>query len=71
MKEVSYPKVSGAPCLTYEITAWLSYLNIGILIGTLALALFNASDDVVAKNFAYIYAFISVVVLVRPSIPDD
>ena len=65
MKEVRYPRVSGSSCLINGIAAWLSYLNIGILIGTLALALFNASDDVVAKNFAYIYAFISVVVLVR------
>ena len=36
-----------------------------MLIGTLSLALFNASKDQVARNFAYVYAAISVGVLVR------
>lgn len=44
--------------------AWVSYLNIAVLIGTLSLALFNASKDEVARNFAYAYAIISVIVLV-------
>lgn len=35
-----------------------------MLIGTLALALFNASEDTIAQNFAYLYALISVGVLV-------
>ncbi len=47
--------------------AWVSYLNIAVLIGTLSLALFNASKDQIARNFAYIYAAISVGVLVRDS----
>ena len=42
----------------------MSYLNIAVLIGTLSLALFNASKDQIARNFAYVYAVISVVVLV-------
>ena len=45
--------------------AWVSYLNIAVLVGTLSLALFNASKDQIARDFAYVYAFISVVVLVR------
>jgi hypothetical protein len=36
-----------------------------VLIGTLAVALFNASKDPIARNFAYLYAFISVGILVR------
>ena len=46
-------------------TAWVSYLNVSILVGTLSLALFNASKDQVAKNMAYAYAAISVGTLVR------
>jgi hypothetical protein len=34
------------------------------MIGTLALALFNASKDPIARNFAYVYAGISIGVLV-------
>ena len=47
------------------VTAWVSYLNMAILIGTLAVALFNASKDPIARNFAYVYAIISVGILVR------
>jgi hypothetical protein len=36
-----------------------------VLIGTLAVALFNASKDPIARNFAYLYAVISVGILVR------
>lgn len=36
-----------------------------ILIGTLAVALFNASKDPVARNFAYLYAVISIGIMVR------
>ena len=36
-----------------------------ILIGTLAVALFNASKDDIARNFAYLYAGISIGILVR------
>lgn len=44
--------------------AWVSYLNMGVLLSTLSLALFNASNDAVSLIFAYIYAFISLAVLV-------
>ncbi|KAF5382170.1 hypothetical protein D9615_004466 [Tricholomella constricta] len=43
---------------------WVAWLNISILIGTLAIALFNASNDEVATNFAYVYALISIGVLI-------
>lgn len=47
--------------------AWVSYLNVAILVGTLSLALFNASKDEVARNMAYAYAVISVGTLVSAS----
>lgn len=47
-----------------SIAAWVSWLNLSILIGALALALFNASKDDIARNFAYAYALISAGVLV-------
>ena len=47
------------------ITAWISYLQTAVLIGTLALALFNASKDQIARNFAYAYAILSIAVTVR------
>lgn len=50
--------------LNAAATAWISYLSIAVLIATLALALFNASKDQVARNFAYVYAVISIGVLV-------
>lgn len=49
----------------YWHAAWIAYLNISVLIGTLSLALFNASKDQIARNFAYAYAAISVGILVR------
>jgi len=42
---------------------WISYLNVAILLGTLAAALFNASHDALARNLAYTYALISLGVL--------
>lgn len=48
--------------------AWISYLNISMLIGTLSIALFNASKDEIAKNMAYAYAAISVGIMVRLSL---
>jgi len=48
-----------------HIKAWISWLNLSVLLGTLALALFNSSRDVVARKFAYIYALISIGVLVN------
>ena len=47
------------------IAAWISYLQTAVLIGTLALALFNASKDQIARNFAYAYAILSIAVTVR------
>jgi hypothetical protein len=43
---------------------WVSYLNMAILIGTLSVALFNASKDPIARNFAYVYAVISIGILI-------
>ena len=42
-------------------------MNMAVLIGTLALALFNASKDDISRYFAYAYAVISVGILVRAS----
>ena len=65
MNEVSVClRVTYSMNLTVHI-AWISYLNIAVLIATLALALFNASKDQIARDFAYTYAAISVGVLVR------
>ena len=47
------------------MAAWVSWLNISVLLATLSLGLFNASKDDVARRFAYVYAVISVCVLVR------
>ncbi|KZP00348.1 hypothetical protein CALVIDRAFT_460560, partial [Calocera viscosa TUFC12733] len=45
---------------------WISYLNNSILLGTLAITLFNSAskDDTVARAFSYVYAVISLGVLV-------
>jgi len=59
-KKIATPiKVEAKVWFANERT-WVSYLNIGVLIGTLALALFNASKDDVARNFAYFYAIVSI-----------
>ncbi|KAH7868424.1 hypothetical protein F5879DRAFT_389149 [Lentinula edodes] len=52
--------------LTYApyFLAWVSWLNLAVLLGTLSLALFNASKDTVARNFAYTYAVISIIVMI-------
>ncbi|EKM57813.1 uncharacterized protein PHACADRAFT_251676 [Phanerochaete carnosa HHB-10118-sp] len=63
-KKIATPiKVEGKVWFANERT-WVSYLNIAVLIGTLSLALFNASKDQIARNFAYTYAAISVGVLI-------
>jgi len=63
-KKIATPvKVEGKVWFANERT-WVSWLNIAVLIGTLALALFNASKDSVARNFAYLYAAISVGTLI-------
>ncbi|KAG6334487.1 hypothetical protein ID866_4598 [Astraeus odoratus] len=56
-------KVEGKVWFANERT-WISWLNTAVLLGTLALALFNASKEAVARNFAYAYAAISVGVVV-------
>jgi len=43
---------------------WVSYLNLSILLGTLSMALFNASRDSVSRFFGYIYALISMAILI-------
>jgi len=53
--------------LTLRLTprvAWISWLTVAILLGTLSLALFNASKEPIARNFAYAYAAISIGVVV-------
>ncbi|KAL0953262.1 hypothetical protein HGRIS_004512 [Hohenbuehelia grisea] len=66
-KKIATPvRVEGKVWFANERT-WVSWLNISILLGTLALALFNASKDQIARNFAYVYALISVGVLVSGS----
>jgi len=64
-KKIPTPvRVEGKVWFANERT-WISWLNVSILIGTLALALFNASEDnEVARMFAYTYAAISVGVLI-------
>ncbi|KAG8213091.1 hypothetical protein J3R82DRAFT_11487 [Butyriboletus roseoflavus] len=56
-------KVEGKVWFANERT-WLSWLNAAILIGTFAVALFNASRDPVARAFAYVYAALSIGVLI-------
>ncbi|KAI0733603.1 hypothetical protein C8Q72DRAFT_600546 [Fomitopsis betulina] len=63
-KKIATPiKVEGKVWFANERT-WIAYLNMAVLIGTLALALFNASKDDISRYFAYAYAVISVGILV-------
>ncbi|KAF8896445.1 hypothetical protein BD779DRAFT_1433330 [Infundibulicybe gibba] len=63
-KKIATPvKVEGKVWFANERT-WVAWLNISVLLGTLSLALFNASQDQVARNFAYVYALISIGVLI-------
>jgi len=55
-------RVEGKVWFANERT-WVSYLNMSVLVGTLAVALFNASKDPIARNFAYLYAVISIGIL--------
>jgi hypothetical protein len=48
-------------------SAWVSWLNISVLLAALALGLFNASKDDIARRMAYVYAVISICVLVLSS----
>jgi len=56
-------KVEGKVWFANERT-WVSWLNVSILLATLSLGLFNASKDDIARRFAYVYAFISVAILI-------
>jgi hypothetical protein len=60
-----FPAVSVCHKQADFFLAWIAWLNTAVLIGTLSLALFNASKDQVARNFAYTYAVISLGVAVR------
>ncbi|THH15347.1 hypothetical protein EW146_g5129 [Bondarzewia mesenterica] len=63
-KKIPTPvRVEGKVWFANERT-WISYLSMSILIGTLAVALFNASKDQIARNFAYTYAAISVGIMI-------
>ncbi|KAF7327946.1 DUF202 domain-containing protein [Mycena kentingensis (nom. inval.)] len=67
-KKVATPvRVEGKVWFANERT-WVAWLNIAVLLGTLALALFNASDEPIARTFAYVYATISAGVLVYGSL---
>jgi len=56
-------KVEGKVWFANERT-WISWLNVSILLATLSLGLFNASKDDIARKFAYVYALISVAILI-------
>ncbi|KAL1753057.1 hypothetical protein FB107DRAFT_218643 [Schizophyllum commune] len=56
-------RVEGKVWFANERT-WISWLNMAVLLGTLSLALFNASKDKTARIFAYVYALISIGVLI-------
>ncbi|EPQ52723.1 hypothetical protein GLOTRDRAFT_140362 [Gloeophyllum trabeum ATCC 11539] len=63
-KKIPTPiKVEGKVWFANERT-WVSYLNIAMLMGTFSLALFNTSKDQIARNFAYVYAGLSVAIVV-------
>lgn len=47
------------------MTAWISWLHNAVVLASFSVALFNASKDDTAKRFAYVYALISVGVLVK------
>ena len=64
-RSVSHSPLPTTPFILF--LAWLSWLNAAILIGALAAALFNASRDPIARAFAYVYAALSVGVVVRLS----
>ncbi|KIY65151.1 hypothetical protein CYLTODRAFT_73246 [Cylindrobasidium torrendii FP15055 ss-10] len=62
-KKIATPiKVEGKVWFANERT-WLSWLDMSIVIGTLAVALLNASSDGVARKFAYFYGGVSLAVL--------
>ncbi|TFK49515.1 hypothetical protein OE88DRAFT_1661989 [Heliocybe sulcata] len=63
-KKIPTPiKVEGKVWFANERT-WVSYLNLAMIMGTFSLALFNTSRDQIAKTFAYVYAGISVAIVI-------
>ncbi|TFK27493.1 hypothetical protein FA15DRAFT_666341 [Coprinopsis marcescibilis] len=56
-------KVEGKVWFANERT-WISWLNQGIILTALSIALFNGSKDEIARYFAYVYAAISIATLV-------
>jgi len=62
-KKIATPIMVEAKVWFANERTWISYLNLSILLGGLALALFNASRDEIARMFAVVYATIGVGVL--------
>ncbi|KAF8589450.1 hypothetical protein K439DRAFT_1383279 [Ramaria rubella] len=63
-KKLATPiQVEGKVWFANERT-WISYLDVGILLGTFSIALFNGSQDKIARDFAYAYAVISIGILI-------
>jgi len=63
-KKIATPiKVEGKVWFANERT-WVAYTNLGVLLGTLAIALFNASEDPLSRYFGYFYALVSCGVVV-------
>ncbi|EAU83183.1 hypothetical protein CC1G_07865 [Coprinopsis cinerea okayama7 len=56
-------KVEGKVWFANERT-WISWLNQAMLLAALSVALFNASNDDIARNFALVYAGISVCTII-------
>ena len=50
------------------MTAWIAWLSNSVILASFSVALFNASKDEIAKRFAYVYALISVGVLVKKKV---
>ncbi|GHJ85136.1 hypothetical protein NliqN6_1538 [Naganishia liquefaciens] len=63
-KKVATPvKVEAKVWFANERT-WISYLSTSVVMSSLSLALYNASKDKVTTYFAYIYALISIAILI-------
>ncbi|KAJ9098115.1 hypothetical protein QFC21_004444 [Naganishia friedmannii] len=63
-KKVATPvKVEAKVWFANERT-WISYLSTSILMSTMSLALYNASHDKITTYFAYVYALISIAILI-------
>ncbi|KAI5452831.1 hypothetical protein NCC49_006371 [Naganishia albida] len=63
-KKVATPvKVEAKVWFANERT-WISYLSTSIVMSSLSLALYNASRDRITTYFAYVYALISIAILI-------